>query len=185
MQAQRRRPLCVVLVPDSRRTALELDLSAVLAEARARFCLQGPAQYNLCISHRKRIQLNREANERERRAHPAVLVRAGTNARAQDMWVWPGLRLLGCAGHRRIRNGVLYEVEAVGDDSITVGEGRLTFQQAVTSLRLAYAQTYASCQGTEFSGSVALWDTTNRHFSMRHLFVAMSRARKAEDICVK
>ena len=76
-------------------------------------------------------------------------------------------------------------MEAVGEDSITVGEGRLTFQQAVTSLRLAYAQTYASCQGTEFSGSVALWDTTNRHFSRRHLFVALSRARKAEDICVK
>ena len=163
----------------------EQPLGAVLAAARARFCLQGPAQYNLCISHRKRIQLNREANERERRAHPAVLVRAGTNARAQDMWVWPGLRLLGCAGHRLIRNGVLYEVEAVGDDSITVGEGRRTFQQAVTSLRLAYAQTYASCQGTEFSGSVALFDTTNRHFSRRHLFVALSRARKAEDICVK
>ncbi len=163
----------------------ELDLSTVLAEARARFCLQGPAQYNLCVSHRKRIQLNREANERERRGHPAVLVRAAPNARAQDMWVWPGLRLLGCAGHRRIRNGVLYEVEAVGDDFLTVGEGRLTFPQAIASLRLAYAQTYASCQGTEFSGSLALWDTTNRHFSRRHLFVALSRAKRAEDICVK
>ncbi len=36
----------------------------VLAEARATFCMQGPAQHNFCISHQKRHQLNKEANER-------------------------------------------------------------------------------------------------------------------------
>ena len=55
----------------------ELPLSAVLGEARARFTLEGPAQHNLCISHRRRVQLNKAANERERKAHPgAQLVRA-------------------------------------------------------------------------------------------------------------
>jgi hypothetical protein len=31
---------------------------------------------------------------------------------------------------------------------------------------------------------LALYDTDSRHFSMRHLFVALSRAKRAEDICV-
>jgi hypothetical protein len=55
--------------------------------------------------------------------------------------------------------------------------GSLTFDQVRAWLRLSYAQTYASCQGTEFDGSVCLWDTAHRHFSRRHLFVGLSRAK--------
>jgi hypothetical protein len=156
-----------------------LPLQEVLQEARCRFRLQGPAAHSLCISHRRRIQLNREANERERKGHQAVLVRG-----AQNMYVWPGLKLLGCAGSRKIQNGVTYEVTSVSTDSITLGDITLTFPQVAASLRLGYCRTYASCQGDEFSGSLALYDTDSRHFSMRHLFVALSRAKRAEDVCV-
>jgi hypothetical protein len=153
-----------------------LPLAEVLQEARTRFRLQGHAAHNLVISHRRRIQLNREANCRER-GRQAVLVRGA-------MWVWPGLKLLGSAGHRKIQNGITYEITSVSADTITLGDITLTFPQAAASLRLAHAQTYASVQGSEFSGTLALWDTDNRHFTMRHLFVALSRAKRAEDICV-
>ena len=49
-------------------------------------------------------------------------------------------------------------------------------------LRLSYAQTYASCQGTEFEGTLRLHDTQSRHYTRRHLFVALSRAKRAEQI---
>ena len=85
-------------------------LAEVLAEERLRFRLPGPARHNLCIPHRRRVQLNKAGNERERRTHPAaVLVKAGQSSKVagQNMWLWPGIELLGSAGSRRIRNGVL------------------------------------------------------------------------------
>jgi ATP-dependent exoDNAse (exonuclease V) alpha subunit len=100
------------------------------------------------------------------------------------MWVWPGLKLLGGAGSRKIQNGVTYQITSITEDTITLGEIKLTYPNVAASLRLAYAQTYASCQGSEFDGTLALWDTDNRHFTMRHLFVALSRAKRAEDVCV-
>jgi hypothetical protein len=161
-------------------------LAEVLAEARLRFRLPCPARHNLCISHRRRVQLNKAGNERERRAHKAVLIKAGQNSKVagQNMWLWPGIELLGSAGSRRIRNGVLYTVTAVDHDSVTLGDIQLSHAQAAASLRLSYARTYASIQGTEFDGTVALWDTEARHFTMRHLFVALSRAKNLADLHV-
>ncbi len=132
------------------------------------------------------MQLNKEGNERERRAHKAVLVKAGQNSKVagQNMWLWPGIELLGSAGSRRIRNGVLYVVTAATHDTVTLGDIQLTHAQAAASLRLSYARTYASIQGTEFDGTVALWDTDSAHFSKRHLFVALSRAKNAADLHV-
>ena len=54
----------------------------------------------------------------------------------------------------------------------------LTHAQAAAWLRLPFAQTYASCQGSEFEGSLRLWDTDSRHFTRRRLFVAVSRAKE-------
>jgi hypothetical protein len=132
------------------------------------------------------VQLNKAGNERERRAHKAVLIKAGQTSKVagQNMWLWPGIELLGSAGSRRIRNGVLYTVTAVDHDTVTLGDIQLTHVQAAASLRLAYARTYASIQGTEFNGTVALWDTDSGHFSKRHLFVALSRAKNAADLHV-
>ena len=49
---------------------------------------------------------------------------------------------------------------------------------------LAYAQTYASCQGTEFGGTLRLHDTTHKFFTMRHLFVGLSRAKSCFSVDV-
>jgi len=57
-------------------------------------------------------------------------------------------------------------------------------EQAKAWLRLSFAQTYASCQGTEFAGSLGLHDTDSAHFSRRHLFVGLSRARGTSLVSV-
>ena len=71
----------------------------------------------------------------------------------------------------------MYTVESVTPESVTlVGGTILTHTQALAFLRLTYARTFASIQGTEFSGSLRLHDADNAHFTLRHLFVAISRA---------
>ena len=78
---------------------------------------------------------------------------------------------------RGLTNNCLYTVAAVSPESITLDGGlSLTHVQALTWLRLSYARTYASIQGTEFSESIRLYDTSSPHFTHRHLFVAVSRA---------
>ena len=162
-----------------------VSLRQVVAEARERFAFEGPCRHNLVISHAKRVALNRELN-RAARPRGAVLVRAapqkGQLNAAQDMWVHVGLELLGCtqATKKGVRNNVLHNVNAIHVDAVTLSPGdlRLSFAEAAQWLRLACARTYASCQGTEFDGSLRLRDTDSRHFSMRHLFVAVSRAKE-------
>jgi hypothetical protein len=119
----------------------ELPMSSVLLEARATFCRQGPAQHNLCISHRKRHQINKEANERERLAHPEAVFVKGE----QGMWVWPGLVLFGSSGGRKTRNGVSYVVESIGEDSVVAGGIKLSFAHLASTMRLPWAQTFANC----------------------------------------
>jgi hypothetical protein len=97
------------------------------------------------------------------------------------MLLWPGLQLFGCtSAAKAIRNGCIYTVESLDTEAKTLvleGVGSLTFDQARAWLRLSYAQTYASCQGTEFADSLCLWDCAHRRFSRRPLFVGLSRAR--------
>ena len=97
------------------------------------------------------------------------------------MLIWPGIQLFGCtSAAKAVRNGCLYTVESVDTSAQTLvveGVGTLTFDQAKAWLRLSHAQTYASCQGTEFADSLCLWDTAHRHFTRKHLFVGLSRAR--------
>jgi hypothetical protein len=103
------------------------------------------------------------------------------------MLLWPGLELFGCgAGCRGVRNGCLYTVASIDPEaqSLTLEgvECSLTFEQAKAWLRLSYAQTYASCQGTEFGGSLRLWDCGHKFFTRRHLFVGLSRAKQDAQV---
>ena len=118
----------------------------------------------------------------------AVAAKGQLNA-AQNMWLWPGINLLGCMSgvKKGIRNNVLYTIFKIEDDTVTVKgdeEIRLTFAQVQQLLRLTFVRTYASIQGTEFSTTLRLHCTNHRHFTMRHLLVGMSRCqdRKQLDI---
>ena len=157
------------------------------------FSFTGPARHNLCISHKKRIQINKQLNALHK-PEISIFIRAkaqvGQLCAAQSMWVWPGLSLLGCSqASKKVKNNCLYTVAAIGNEhiEITSGEGRisLSHEQVANLTRLSYARTYAAIQGTEFQDeSLRLWDTSHPRFTRRHLFVAISRARRAELVDV-
>ena len=167
-----------------------LPLNDVLQEARNLFNYEGNCRNNLCISHAKRIRLNREINLALKPDNALYLkaspVKGQANA-AQNMWIWEGIELLGCASYKKIRNNVLYTVTKIESESITVKgveEIKLTFPQVQQYLRLSAARTYASIQGSEFDDEVRLHCTNNRHFSMRMLFVGMSRCKDRKKLSI-
>ena len=85
-----------------------------------------------------------------------------------------------------IRNGVMYTVSEVHENVLHLKEGpSLTFEDAVQMLRLAHAMTYASVQGRETDGSLCLHDTGKTHFTMKHLYVGLSRAKLAALVRVE
>ena len=175
-------------------TTLGDDLQKALQKARALFPVsERPARYTLTISHRNRMKINRERNRRDaldsfRWQDPAegwektVFLKARrAESRAgnqpQDMILWKGLQLIG-AGSRCLK-GLFYEVEDVNETVVRLTSGlELTHEQATQSLRLCYAITYASCQGLTLPGVVRL-DTQSSHFTLKHLYVGLSRATAA------
>ena len=142
-----------------------LPIQSAVNQAREKFTYQGICQLNLVLSHRKRVELNRRCNLHFK-AQDAIYLPCSLQKRValnvpQPMWVWPGLALLGCLPLERqgIRNGVEYHVAAVNETTVTLGNGPvLTHEQAVAWLRLPYSMTYASVQGRETEGSLALHD---------------------------
>ncbi len=165
-----------------------MSLASAVQAAKDLLTYDGPAEHNLVISHQKRIRLNREINQRLAPADAVRLEVTGRAARgnaAQTMLVWPGIDLIGCLSASRcgIQNGVLYKVVDVTDEKIGLEGGVvLTHDQAKKWLRLAYAQTYASCQGSEFNGPLRLHDCSHKFFSRKHLFVGLSRAKIAAEV---
>ena len=119
--------------------------------------------------------------------------RRGQLCAPQDMWVWPGIELLGCSwASKRVKNNVMYTVAAIDEEAKTLllntenNESlTLAFEQAPAMLRLSFARTYASVQGQEFSESLALHDTRSKHFTIKHLYVALSKAKLANLIAVR
>ena len=107
------------------------------------------------------------------------------------MLLWPGIKLLGAVSSEKkgIRNGCVYTVAAVDEEhgAIELEEfpgASFGLEQVKSWLRLGFAQTYASVQGTEFEGELRLHDTKHQHFTRRHLFVGLSRAKEASKVSV-
>ena len=95
--------------------------------------------------------------------------------------LWPGLQLLGASG--KCIKGVFYKVKTATAEGIVVtgaaGDIAVPPEKVCTWLRLAYAVTYAGCQGLTLEGVVRLEDTGSPHFSLKHLYVGSSRATAA------
>ena len=170
----------------------EQALPDVLRQARALFSFEGVARHNLVLSHRRRVRLNAQCMKAFKPESGARFIRAaherGQLNAAQSLYVWPGLELLGCSRNsKKVRNNVMYTVQELQDERVVLlSEGgetlTLSDAQVADQLRLSYARTYASCQGTEFDGTLRLHDTSNRNFTHRHLYVALSRAKAAHLI---
>ena len=166
------------LVPGGSR--FHTPLPDMLAEAWALFSFTGHADHNLCISHRRRVAINAELNELHR---PSGAIRVEPRhkrprALTRRMWLWPGITLLGAMTEgEKVRNHVKYEVAEVGDVIRFTCGLSLHADKVADLFVLSYAQTYASCQGTEFGSTLRLHDTTHRFFTMHHLFAGLSWAK--------
>jgi len=167
-------------------------LSECMQMAKDTFGFSGACRWNLVLSHRKRVFVNKQLNQLLK-PPDAVYIRTslqhsryGLNT-PQSMWIWPGIELYACIPTERkgLRNQVLYTVQCITDDEVHLENGIvLSYEDVKRYLRLSYAQTYASCQGSEFTGTLRLHDTSNIFFTKRHLFVGLSRGKRAEDISV-
>jgi hypothetical protein len=154
-------------------------LEEALAEARLMFPKTNRrALYTLTMSHKRRIQINRRENL-FLKPKCAIHIKAplffsrGANM-SQSMWVWPGLRLIG--GGSKCLKGVFVIVEEVTDEFISISGGqKLTHADAVRSLRLCSALTYASVQGLTLKGLIRL-ETDSLNFTLKHLYIGSSRA---------
>ena len=167
--------------PDAR------DLQEALAEARVLFPKIEGTQggYTLTMSHKRRVQVNREWNQRLK-PPDAIFIRAPAVTRAgnqpQSMYIWPGIQLIGAGG--KCLKGLFYTVETIMDDVLFLNTGqKLTRSECVKSLRLAYGLTYASCQGLTLKGIVTL-ETESPNTTIRHLYVGISRATAASLVQV-
>ena len=133
-----------------------MPLDECLQAARNQFEFSGPSRWNLVISHRRRIRLNKELNLLYK-PPMAIFLRIrphrGQLNAAQNMYVWPGIQLIGSTASDRkgIKNGVLYTVTALNEKEVVLdGNISVTLDQVRQLLRLSYAITYAACQGSEF-----------------------------------
>ena len=81
---------------------------------------------------------------------------------------------------------MLYTVDEVKANCVNLNGGiSLTHEQVSEWTVLSFAQTYASCQGTEFEGTLRLHDITHKFFTNRHLFVGLSRAKSSASVDLK
>ena len=76
-----------------------------------------------------------------------------------------------------MKKGVFETIQEVFEDgSVLLRNGvRLSAEQAILTLRLSSALTFASVQGLTIQGVVRLDCTNSPHFSLRHLYVGSSR----------
>ena len=166
------------------------DLQELLVDYRKRFPVNGPAVHNLCISHAKRISINRAENIRLA-PREALWIKVGKQSskyQAQSFFIWPGMQMLGCVSQKGIKNGLLYEVVKVGETFSLKNdecEREYTTQQLIDCFRLSHAQVYAAIQGTEYADSLCLWETSHPKFTARLLYVGLSRARSAKMVSIR
>jgi len=160
------------------------ELAMKLDQARQLFPYRRdkPADISLVISHQHRMRINKRENERLK-PEGAVLISAAPSTRqlnaSQDMWIWPGMKLVGSGG-RHCLKGCVYTVQAVTNEELHLEGGKiLTHEQASKALRLYWSITYTSCQSLSLEGVVRLCDTNNDHFTLKHLYVGVSRCTKS------
>ena len=159
----------------------------------SQFQYAGPCRFYLVISHSKRVIINRRENEKEAKGKSTLYI-AVPNTKAkrhyqQSMHIYVGMQLFGCTnrGERLgVRNGLLYTVEAIQGQSIVINSREFDIEQVKSFFRLSYARTYASCQGTEFNDeAICLCDTRHPRFTNTHLYVGLSRCKRADLIRVE
>jgi hypothetical protein len=115
----------------------------------------------------------------------------------QDMLVWVGLALMAVcsSSHRVLKNGLRYEVLAlgealelrgVGDDGEARGEPfTMPAAEVAKSLRLTHALCYYSTQARTIVGPLRLAQTALPRFELTHLIVGLGRAPSGDVVEVE
>ena len=157
--------------------------------------------YYICLSHRMRMRINKWQNDLEKEQHRDKLFIAsygfvkGCSSQPQDMWVWPGMQLIGGGRtSRKVLNGVCYIVHSFDDEHLRVTTHpdfgaeeliELDMREASENLRLCYAAVYHSCQGRTLKQQhVLLMDVHKPFFTGRHLYVGASRVTAGQYLHV-
>ena len=153
-----------------------MPLEDVLSEARKLFPRKRALpEFSLVISHRMRRSINKRCNEHLKPADALEL-------EGEDVFfVYPGQRLVGHLQEKKrgVLNNAFYIVKTVADEitikcEISGKEFKLPQDFVAQYLRLSHALTIAGIQGATL-GSIRIF-TNHPRFSLRHLFVAISRA---------
>ena len=161
-------------------------------------------QCYFCMSHEKRVLLNRAMNYALASEHKEVLYLPasedthGVTMRPQAMLVWKGLDPLCCCRKYEANipvSGAVYTVRDFTDKTVTavlhndyVREGEppeyvLTHKRASHVLRLQFACCIAAIQGRTFREThVGLLDLDSPHLTMRDVITAMSRPTNGKDL---
>ena len=153
-----------------------MPLEDVLSEARKLFPRKRALpEFSLVISHRMRRSINKRCNEQLKPADALKL-------EGEDVfYVYPGQRLVGHLQEKKrgVLNNAFYIVKTVADEitikcEISGKEFKLPHDFVAQYLRLSHALTIAGIQGATL-GSIRIF-TNHPRFTLRHLFVAISRA---------
>ncbi len=104
-----------------------------------------------------------------------------------EMYLYPDLLLVGHLQEKKkgVLNGAFYRVISTTEEAcvvkceITGKELKLDTSFVAQYLRLAFALTQASAQGSTLKGRLAVY-TRHPKFTKRHLFVSMSRCTGAD-----
>ena len=176
------------------------NATELAAESRSRYpadCDPTADPLVLCISHRKRMRVNRKQNELLRPSGAVYLEWSGeplkgTTMDPQSMYIWEGLELIACprgSGRQDVVQGVMYIVQAITEDHVELkmraeycrgapdDTVKLQRSEVVRQLRLSHAMCYYTVQGrTVRDKHILLLDTDHTHFSVRALIVGLSRA---------
>ena len=174
-----------------------LPLKAQISLCRERFGKPPPGvrpEVQLCISHKQRQALIRKAQKEDieaRRGQEMIYLpprHSSCQNKSQELYIWPGKRLISIATVRPIYNSQLLECVALGAATCSfrcVDSGaKLTLSHAAIQrhCRCAAAMTYASVQGRGFH-SVGIW-TASPRMTAKHLFMALSRSRSSKGVWI-
>ena len=165
------------------------DTKEIINSYAQRFPCEGFTPHNLTLSHELRVKINAKLNKLwapKDSFFLKVKSKQATKCAQQSMLLWEGLELLGClqTPRRGVKNGVVYKIAHVDEKVVKFEslEHQFSYDEVRDMFRLSFARTYHSCQCIEFDEPLTLQELGHEKFTLRHLFVGLSRAKKVEVV---
>jgi hypothetical protein len=170
-----------------------IEFSERLAQAKALFpSTDRVPDTVLVLSHAKRELYNTEINLKKKPDDAIFLERtkrrSKDDCRAQDMWIWKGMIVLG--QEKPCFKSQLYKVMDWDNNKVTletveftqvngeIPEGKtleVCRHTATDAIRMMHAVTYCRSQGLTLQGVIVLADTDSQHFEIEHLNLGLTR----------